>query len=182
MTLNTRRSRRIAVYLPVILSCCLLDACASYSGFGLKPGNATQEDVIRVMGQPAMRWQAPDNSTQLAYPRGPSGTDTYMVFIGADGKLQHIENVLDPKHFSRVQPGMTEAEVLRILGPPPPGWTTYNPGHDELEWEWRYCNVFNEAARFDVSFDKTAGTVRSATSPPGDHFGFCLRGPCRCSH
>jgi hypothetical protein len=126
-----------------------------------------------------MRWQDPDGSSQLAYPRG-SGLHTYMVFIARDGKLQRIENVLDPKVFARIRPGMTKEEVLRTLGPA--GWTTYYSRRDELEWEWRFCNDWNQAQRFDVLFDNTKGAVRSTMSPLGDRLGYCTRRPCTCSH
>lgn len=168
--------------LLAILSAILISSCAAYSGYGLKPGVATLDDIVRVMGEPAMRWQDPDHSVQLAYPRGPSGFHTYMVFVAADGKLRRIENVMDPQAFARIRPGMTEDEVLRTLGPPPPGWKTYHRDRDEMEWEWRYCDEWNKAARFDVLFDHTRGTVRSATAWPGDHFGFCPRWGCGCSH
>jgi hypothetical protein len=42
--------------------------------------------------------------------------------------------------------------------------------------------VWNEAARFDVRFDKRNGIVRSTLTPPGDRLGFCIRKPCTCSH
>ena len=95
-------------------SALLLCACAAYNGHGLKPGVDQLENVLEVMGQPAMRWQNPDGSVQLAYPRGPMGYHTFMVHIGSDGKLRQIENVLDEKTFSRIQPGMTEEDVLHI--------------------------------------------------------------------
>ena len=158
----------------------LISSCASYSGNTLEPGVSTIDDVQRIMGQPAMRWQNPDLSAQLAYPRAPSGLHTYMVLIGQDGKLQSVNNVLDQKFFARIQPGTTKEQVLRTLGPP--GWTTTYPNRNELEWEWRFCNVFNEAQRFDVLFDNTSGTVRSTLTPPGDRLGFCPRRPCTCSH
>ena len=171
---------RNRIFFLALLPLGLLSSCASYSGYGLKPGVSSLDDVERVMGQPAMRWQNPDSSSQLAYPRGPAGLHTYMVFIGQDGKLQSMDNVLGPKVFARIRPGTTKEEVLRALGPP--GWTTYYPNRDTLEWEWRFCNVWNEAARFDVLFDNTSGTVRSTVSPPGDRLGFCTRRPCTCSH
>src|ERR1700693_1329977 len=95
-----------------ILSAFLLVACASYSGTGLKPGEARLEDVLRVMGNPAMRWQDSDGSQQLAYPRG---IHTFMVQIGSDGKMQRIENVMDMKTFARIRPDMTKSQVLRML-------------------------------------------------------------------
>ncbi len=171
---------RTGIVFLALLPLGLLSACASYSGHGLKPGVSNIDDVERVMGQPAMRWQNPDHSAQLAYPRGPFALHTFMVSIGQDGKLQSIDNVLDPKYFARIQPGTTKEQVLRTLGPP--GWTTTYPNRNELEWEWRFCNVFNEAQRFDVLFDNTSGTVRSTLTPPGDRLGWCTRRPCTCSH
>ncbi len=171
---------RNGIFFLALMPLGLLSACASYSGYGLKPGVSRIDDVERVMGQPAMRWQNPDHSAQLAYPRAPTGLHTYMVFIAQDGKLQRIENVLTENVFARIRPGMTEEEVLRTLGPP--GWTDYYPRRGEREWEWRFCNVWNEAARFDVLFDNTKGTVRSAMTPYGDRLGWCTRRPCTCSH
>jgi hypothetical protein len=142
----------------------LLGACASYSGRGLKPGVDRLENVLDVMGQPAMRWQNPDNSVQLAYPRGPMGFHTYMVDIGSDGKLRWIENVMYEKHFSRIQPGMTKEDVLYTLGPSFSGGTAYFKARDELAWEWRYCDAWNAAARFYVLFDNSKETVRKTLS------------------
>jgi hypothetical protein len=158
-------------------SALLLGACAAYSGYGLKPGVDQLENVLHVMGQPATRWQNPDGSVQLAYPRGPMGYHTYMVHIGSDGKLRQIENVLDEKNFSRIQPGMTKEDVLYILGPSFSGWTAYFKARDELVWEWRYCDAWNEAARLDVLFDNSKATVRNTMSRTES----CGRGGCLCS-
>jgi len=145
-------------YFITILSALLLAACASYSGSGLKPGEAQFEDVVRVMGEPAMQWQDPDGSRQLAYTRGYY---TYMVNIGPDGKLQKIENVMNTKVFSRIHPDMTKDQVLRILGPSFSPGTAYYKARDELVWEWRFFTDFDIRARFEVLFDGTKGTVRS---------------------
>jgi hypothetical protein len=150
-------------WMPV-LSVVFLAACASYSGGGLKPGESRLEDVQRVMGEPAMRWQDADGSLQLAYPRGPAGYHTYMANFGADGRLQGIRNVLEPESFQRIRPGMTKDEVLRALGPSQPAWTAYFKARDELVWEWRYCDNWGDPSRFDVLFDGSQGTVRSTLS------------------
>lgn len=138
-----------------------LAACAAYSGRGLQPGVAGEAEVRAVMGVPAMQWELADGGRQLAYPRGPAAFHTFMVFIGADGRLQRTVNVLDEAGFARVHSGMTQAEVLQLLGPPQPQWTAYFPARDELVWEWRYCDAWGDAARFDVLFDGTTKTVRS---------------------
>lgn len=163
-----------------IYSVLLLVACASYGGRELKPGEDRLENVLHVMGQPAMRWQNADGTMQLAYPRGPMGLHTYMVTIAADGKLRQIENVMDQKSFARIQPGMTKEEVLYILGPSYPGWTAYFERRDELVWEWRYCDAWNEPARFDVLFDNSTGTVRNTMSLTESQRGLCGLGRCAC--
>ena len=163
-----------------ILTAILLVACASYSGTGLNPGESRVEDVLRIMGDPAMRWQEPDGSQQLAYPRG---IHTFMVQIGADGKMQRIENVMHMKTFARISPGMTKNKVLRILGPSEPSGTAYFKARNELVWEWRYCDEWNEPARFDVLFDGSKETVRSTLNLTESQTGLCgWEGRCVCAH
>lgn len=159
-----------------ILLAITLGACASYSGRGLETGKSTLGDVLHTMGQPAMRWHDPDGSVQLAYPRGPGGFHTFMAHIGPNGKLLHIENVLNEKSFDRIWGGMTKDQVLRMLGPPQPAWTAYFERRDELAWEWRYCDIWHAASRFDVLFDATRGIVRSTTNWRED----CGTGDCPC--
>jgi hypothetical protein len=65
-----------------------LGACAGYGGSNLRPGDSTLSDVIASMGVPAMRWKDPDGREQLAYPRGPAATQTFMVFVGPSGRLE----------------------------------------------------------------------------------------------
>jgi len=148
----------------VLLSTLVLAACASYSGSGLRPGEARLEDVVRVMGEPAMRWQDPDGSVQLAYPRGPAGTDTFMVRLAPDGRLQSIKNVLVAAEVARIHPGMTKEQVLRVLGPPDYGRTVYFKARNELYWDWRACTYNLDIQRLYVVFDATTGLVRSTWS------------------
>ncbi|MDA8381550.1 MAG: hypothetical protein M0037_00485 [Betaproteobacteria bacterium] len=155
----------------------IMGACASYGGRGLEPGVSRISDVIRVMGQPAMRWKDPDGAEQLAYPRGPMGYDTYMVHLGPEGTLKRITNVMNAETFARIQPGMSKAQVLRILGPVTGGRINYFKALDELAWEWRYCNGLHAAARFDVLFDARSGTVRSTMRRVEQ----CGKSPCWCS-
>ena len=159
----------------------LLAGCASYSGSALRPGQASEAEVLQVMGQPAMRWQSSDGSVQLAYPHGPMGVHSYMVFLGPDGKLQHIDNVMNNNAFSQIRSGMNKEQVLRTIGPPEPSWTIYFKARDELVWEWRYCDDWGALARFDVLFDGTAGNVRSTMSQTEDQMGLCgPEGGCTC--
>jgi len=147
--------------LIVVLASLVLAACASYSGANLRPGESRLEDVIRIMGQPALRWQDPDGSIQLAYPRGPEGIHTFMVMLGPDGRLKSKENVLDEAGLARIRPGMTKEQVLRVLGPPDSSRTAYFKARNELVWDWRACTYNLNIQRIYVLFDASAGTVRS---------------------
>jgi hypothetical protein len=147
----------------------LLSACAGYSGSNLKPGVATLSEVTASMGEPAMRWKDPDGREQLAYPRGPAGTQTFMVFIGADGRLERIDGVLVMEHFARIEPGKSDqSSVLRLLGPSAPLRTQYYRLSNELAWEWRFCDGGSRLAFFDVMFDASTGIVRTTYQRPDD--------------
>ncbi|MDR2187217.1 MAG: hypothetical protein LBE62_04070 [Azonexus sp.] len=177
----SRQSPRWRRFLLPLLTLLLLAACAAYDGRGLQPGVATVDETIAVMGEPAWRWQNADGSEQLAYPRGPSGTHTYMAYFAPDGRLLRIENALQMRHFTRIAPGRDDQEaILRLLGPPNPEWTMYFAARDELAWEWLFCDDWNRLARFAVLFDRTSGLVRSTLQRPE------LRGPDDtapwCSH
>jgi hypothetical protein len=162
--------------LPFVLCAAALTGCGSYSGRYLKPGESTLQDVRASMGKPALQWDDPDHSTQLSYPRGPAGFQSYMVYLDPSGRLQRIENVMDPASFQRIRPGMTENEVLRILGPPVPEWTSYFEARRERVWEWRYCDEMSQKARFDVLFDGDRHTVRTSIG----RAELCNQDPCLC--
>jgi hypothetical protein len=135
-----------------------LCACA---GHDLRPGTATEADARQQLGSPAMQWEWPDGGKQLAFPRGPMGYQTYMVFIDAAGRVERSGNVLTTEGFATIQPGMTQAAVLQQIGPPQPQWDIYFAARNELVWEWRYCNAWSEPARFNVLFDGSSLLVRS---------------------
>jgi len=159
------RSALIQRWLAGLLLATLL-GCASYSGRGLREGVAGFDEVRAVMGEPALRWSEPDGSVQLAYPRGPEGTHTFMVFLGPDGKLQRIVNVLEEKTFARVAIGSSQDDVLKLIGPPAAHQTLFFKARNVLVWEWLYCDGFSTQAWFGVEFDGMTGPVVKTYSRP----------------
>ena len=149
----------------------LLSACAGYGGSDLRPGLSSRVQVLAAMGEPALRWQDADGREQLAYPRGPEGTETYMAHLAADGRLERIEAVLNPETFARIEPGRTDqAAVLRLLGPPPPQLTVHFGHSGETVWRWRFCDAFSRQALFSVVFDARTDIVRSTYQRPDYRF------------
>lgn len=164
----------------------LLGACAGLGGgrhFGTGlPLDATVGEVLQSMGEPALQWQEVDGTRLFAYPRGPQGVHTWMLRIGADGRLLSIENALEPRVFARIARDQTMEDVLRFLGPPDPSATAYFERRDELVWQWRFCEDFGELAHFYVLFDGTSGRVRSTLSLLERNIGSCGGpwGSCGC--
>lgn len=142
----------------------LLAGCAGYDAAGRIPVEARLVDVERQMGIPSLRWREADGGETLVYPFGAMGYHTFFVRGDAQGRFVSRENVLTMKHFARIQAGMTQEDVVRTIGPPVPAWTVYFKARDELVWEWRYCDDWNEPARFNVLFDGTTLRVRSTLS------------------
>ena len=142
-----------------------LGGCASYSGSGLKPGTATVADVESSMGVPGMVWKNSQGQVvQLAYPRGPAGYVTFMVFFDAAGKMQKIVQVLNEKYFAQVQIGSTQEQVLKILGPYRD--TNVFSARDELDWNYGYCSQNLQRMAYSVMFDtKTLLVTRGQTNP-----------------
>jgi len=119
---------------------------------GLTPGVTTEAEVRNQMGKPETERTFTDGSKRFEYPRGPQGLNTYMVDIDRDGKLQAITQVLTAANFAKIQPGMTEDEVRRLLGKP--GQAAVFPLKPETvwSWKWREGGVTQEGF-FNVHFD-----------------------------
>lgn len=136
-------------------------ACASYDGYSLRPGASTEDEVRHVMGQPAMEFRNPDGSRELAYPRGPLGTQTFMADVGGDGVLRAVRPVLDDGVFRTIEPGMTRDQVLRLIGPP--GDVMEFPRMEQVSYEYRFMDSWHYLALFSVNFDRNGIVVGKFT-------------------
>ena len=113
----------------------LLGACAGYAPGGVGPGQR-EADVARGMGTPTGRYALPGGATRLEYARGPYGRHTYMIDLDAAGRVARVEQVLNEATFLRVNPGMTQSELLLLLGRP--GEVFSVRLKDAQVWNWRY--------------------------------------------
>jgi hypothetical protein len=134
-----------------------LAGCVSYGGAGLRPGTSSEAEVRASMGPPAFEATLPDGTHRLAYPRGPLGTQTFMVDVGADGRLASIRSVLNDDTFYRIQPGMTRDDILRLIGPPGDTMAFSRTATDA--WMYRYVDTWGYIAIFSVTFDRNGIVV-----------------------
>jgi len=134
--------------------------CAGYSGSSLQPG-ASETEVRSVMGSPAMEMRDPDGTRLLYYPRGPLGNQTYVASLNPAGTLTQVRNVLNDGTFNAIRPGLTEQEVLRMIGPPREKDYFSNLG--QTAWDYKFQDAWGYEAIFSVMIDKNGIVVSKFT-------------------
>lgn len=132
-----------------------LGGCAAYSGYGLRPGASTQDDVLHAMGRPALELTDRAGGRELFYPHGPLGTETYVAHVDSGGVLKAIDQVLDDDHFRRIHEGETKDDVLRAIGPP---GDSMRFGSGNYAWIYRFQDTWGYPSDFNVTFN-SAGIV-----------------------
>jgi len=119
----------------------------------LRPGVSTTAEIIDKLGRPTMEWQEGADKV-WEYPFTPEGTRNYMLTIGPGGVLKAMEQVLTPENFARVQPGMTQEQIRRLLGKP--ASMQFFALKQEEVWEWKEQSPLPSAdMRFNVYFSNT---------------------------
>jgi hypothetical protein len=124
---------------------------AACSMLGVKPG-ASEAEVRRAMGAPALEFPNPDGSRQLVFTTGPLGTQTFMVYVSKDGTVQRVDQALTDDTFYRIQTGTTTGEdVRRLIGPPYRVVRFDNLRQDA--WDYRFRDAWGYLADFSVMVD-----------------------------
>ena len=154
-----------------LLAATLLPGCDQQRIDKLEEGVATEADVRRQFGEPAMVVEHADGSKLLEYPRQPEGSTNYAIEIGSDGKMSSLRQLLHPANFARVQPGMAQDEVRRLLGKPAKVWN-FPTKPDETTWDWRFQDG-QQRKIFSVIFD---GEQRVQSSHSADDTQQAQRG------
>ncbi|BAL26671.1 hypothetical protein AZKH_4394 [Azoarcus sp. KH32C] len=127
---------------------------------------ATEAEALAVFGQPVERWSNGDGTTTLEYSTQPMGETALMITVDGTGTVLRQEDALSEANLARVERGMTQEQVSRLLG-----------RHRSVErfvlsgeevWDW---NIRNDgpgvATRFNVHFidGKVVRTSRSFVYP-----------------
>lgn len=152
---------KLFAILAMALAAVLLVACDAANLAEIHPGVTTSDQVLQLMGEPGSRHANADGTTTWEYTRQPSGVDCYMISFDGRQIVSRVEQVLSDEYFARVQPGMSQAEVRRLLGAP--GTRRVFARQQEEIWEWRIRGVpATDETYFSVAFDTGSGLVKSA--------------------
>jgi hypothetical protein len=118
-------------------------------------GISSEGEVRIIYGVPSMVWEEEGGARTLEFVKGPAGHRTFMIQIGADGKVKSVEQVLKPSNFVKVVQGMSEDQVRRLLGAP--GKKQAFGLSKEIGWYYRYLDG-TDSRFFIVQFDNLKGS------------------------
>jgi hypothetical protein len=146
----------------------LLAACDPQNISELEEGVSTEADVRERFGAPEAVWEGEDGAQIYEYNRQPAGHRNYMITIGPDGKMAALRQVLNPRTFAQVQPGMPMEAVRRMLGKPMK--VTNYPLKRETHYDWRYLEgSSNDTSRiFTVVFNADLKVVSTLSTRDPD--------------
>lgn len=148
------------------ITCCLiaLSGCAGYGPTDSLLGK-DRKAVIELLGAPTSE-RALNQGSQLEYAKGPQGKHTFFVTLGPNGTVTSWDQVLHWKSFEKIKPGMSQDEVLALIGK---SYLIVRLARNWGEvWSYRYETPF--CVWFQIEFT-AEGKVRSA----GDGIPFeCL--------
>ena len=146
--------------IPLLLAAVvLLWGCDAQRIAKLEEGVSTEADVRAQFGEPKQILEAADGSKVLSYPRQPEGWTNYQIVIGTDGKLASLRQLLTPENFAKVQPGMTQDEVRRLLGQHAK-LMSYAMKPTEQVMRWHFMAGQSKKV-FDVTFDAERRVIGS---------------------
>ncbi len=117
----------------------------------LRPGESTAAAVRALLGEPDAVHEGVDGARIHEYPRGPAGTETWMVEIGPDDRYRGMRNVLVDACFAQLALGDEMADVRRRLGRP--GASADFPRRGERVLSWKYRADGGRLEYFNAHFD-----------------------------
>ena len=161
--------RRVAALCNGVAAALLAGCATAYAPTSIQPGDA-RATVIARMGEPVATYATDGGGQRLEYSHMPSGLLTWMVDLDATGRVLRWQQVLDEPHFNAVGPGLTEAEVRQLIGPPSEHGHYWRPVEADT-WRYRFQTV-QRCIVFELSFDvKTHRTLEYGSYPPDTRCG-----------
>lgn len=167
------RLRSGALVAWALAACVVLAGCDVQRISELEEGVSTELDVKQRLGEPEAVWEGEGGVRIFEYNRQPAGHQNYMISIGPDGKMTALRQVLTPRNFAQIQPGMPMETVRRMLGRPMK--VTPYALKAEVHHDWRYRDGPNtsDTRVFTVVYDRDYKVLRteSARDPALDNGG-----------
>ena len=118
-----------------LISCIALAACAIDRLPSLVTPGASATDVEARMGKPIAQGVLPNGETYWDYTLQPMGYHNYRVTFASDERVQALQDLLTNQYIARVEPGMSRAQVLDIVGPSRQP-ERYANGTTSLSWRY----------------------------------------------
>ena len=137
-----------------------LSACDQFVIEDLRPGVSTGFEVRDKLGPPGIEWRNADGTVTWEYTQQPMGTTCYLITVDGNNVVQKVEQVLTEAQFARIQPGLTQDQVRRLLGKP--AKTQYFQLKNETVWDWLIENRnAAEPVYFNVYCDPQGRVLRT---------------------
>ena len=121
----------------LLLGAVMLTACDQRAIGELEEGVSTEADVREKFGPPEAVWDGADGAQVYEYNRQPEGYQNYQITIGPDGKMVALRQVLNPRTFAQIQPGMAMEAVRKLLGKPMKVTDYALKKETHYDWRWR---------------------------------------------
>src|SRR5437660_11064753 len=100
-----------------LISCIALAACAIDRLPSLVTPGASATEVEARMGKPIAQGVLANGETYWDYTLQPMGYHNYRVTFAPDERVQSVQDLLSKDNIARVEPDMSRAQVLDIVGP-----------------------------------------------------------------
>jgi hypothetical protein len=150
----------VCTMMPAIAPVLLLSLCFTLAACigprGLVSPQATSAQALARMGTPTdIRFDA-SGEELWEYATGPSGLETYLVRIGADGRVREVTQLLTQERLMTIEPGKsTKRDVRHRLGRP----KEISFLRSGEVWSWRFRLGGVQTGHLAVAFNPD-GTVR----------------------
>ena len=148
-----------------LLTACLLvfalTACDPFALNKLQPGVSTGYEVRDALGTPDNEWKNVDGSVTWEFSRRPNARENIMIVIGSDNIMRSMTQVLTEENFARVNTGMSQDEVRRLLGKPLS--VVKLDLKKQMVWDYPVATPFpDKDMRFNVHFDQTGKVAETS--------------------
>ncbi len=149
----------------------VLGACTTtaYAIANIHAGEA-RASVEARFGVPSAVHTMADGHARLEYRGFSLGLRTYMIDLDAADRVVRVDQVLDETHFLEMHAGMSEAEVLSLIGPPDAHGHYTHPVEAET-WIYRFETI-QRCVVFELPFDvHTHRTLEGGAFPTDKRCG-----------